>query len=111
MQMNIGKFSENGGTGYILKPEYMRKDGGAKTSSKKLKLTVISAQQLPKPNQSTKGEVIDPYVQVEVSGEGETVVKKTKYIDDNGFNPVFNTEFEFDIVNPDVTLIRFVVYV
>jgi len=112
MQLNIGKYQENGGTGYLLKPEWMLKDGGEKPSAKKLQIRVISGQQLPKPGQSSKGEVIDPYVEVDISGEPEDCVsKKTKTINDNGFNPIWDETFDFSVKSPDLTLVRFAVYV
>lgn len=112
MQLNIGKYLENGNSGYLLKPEWMRAPGGKRPEvEKKLKVRIISAQQLPKPNQTTKGEIIDPYVEVEIIGEPEDCKKEsTKVINDNGFNPVWNETFEFSIHSPDLTLIRFSVY-
>jgi Ca2+-dependent lipid-binding protein len=112
LQLNHGKFADNGGSGYVLKPEWMRKPSGARAPPKKLALTIISGQQLPKPNQTSKGEIIDPYVEVEIVGEDEdTVSKKTKVVDDNGFNPQWDETFEFSVKSPEITLVRFVVYV
>ena len=37
----------------------------------KVTITVVDAQQLPKPAQQSKGEVIDPYVLVELVGADE----------------------------------------
>ena len=112
LQLNHGKFADNGGSGYVLKPAWMRTKDGAHASPKKLKITVISAQQLPKPNQSSKGEIIDPYVEIDVVGEDEdTIMKKTKVVNDNGFNPQYNETFEFSVKSPEVTLVRIVVYV
>ena len=46
---------------------------------------MISGQQLPKPGGSKKGEVIDPYVKIQIGGVGEdSQVVKTKSVDDNG---------------------------
>ena len=46
---------------------------------------MISGQQLPKPGGSKKGEVIDPYVKIQIGGVGEDCqVVKTKTVDDNG---------------------------
>ena len=57
------------------------------------------------------GEIIDPYVGIDICGDKEDEIKiKTKYIDDNGFNPRWDELFRFRITNPDVALIRFTVY-
>jgi len=112
LQLNHGKFADNGGTGYVLKPEWMRKAGGARAPAKKVTITVISGQQLPKPNQTSKGEIIDPYVEIEILGEDEdTTKKKTKVVDDNGFNPQWNESFDFTVKSPEITLLRVAVFV
>ena len=47
-------------------------------------LQVISGQQLPKPGDK-KGEIIDPYVVIQVAGaEQDNQTVKTKTISDNG---------------------------
>lgn len=60
------------GCGYLLKPLYMRnEDNFSKPQNKikKLIVEVLSARQLPKvKGQSTKGEVIDPYVILKICG-------------------------------------------
>ena len=38
-------------------------------------VTIIDAQQLPKPHQQSKGEVIDPYVILDVIGVDEDVAQ------------------------------------
>lgn len=79
MQINDGRFRENGGVGYVLKPavhNQPKRDAfnpveGPFTADAKpwtVRVTVLSAQQLPKPGGATKGEVIDPYVVVELRG-------------------------------------------
>jgi phosphatidylinositol phospholipase C delta len=113
MQLNLGKFADNGGCGYVLKPEWMRLPADKnpkRLPSKKLKIQIISAQQLPKPHQSNKGEIIDPLVEVDLVGEPEDCkLEKTKHVDDNGFNPKWKETFDFSVKSPEVTLVRFVV--
>jgi len=113
MQLNLGKFSDNGGCGYLLKPEWMRLPADknpARAKPKTLKIQVISGQQLPKPNQTHKGEIIDPFVEVDLVGESEDCkVEKTSTIDDNGFNPKWDASFEFKVQSPELTLVRFIV--
>jgi len=97
-QVNFGKFQENGASGYLLKPQYLRHGyhrGQTKGDSSNapaagsplpprfveansppfttpdnfvLMVRVISAQQLPKPGGALKGEVIDPLVQLQMHG-------------------------------------------
>ncbi len=56
-----------------------------------LTITVISASQLPKPNAATKGEIIDPFVTLTVTGAVNDHAKyNTRTIENNGFNPVWN---------------------
>jgi len=108
MHLNDGKYRDNGKAGYLLKPAFLR-DPGAKfdinsgpfDSSERmnLKVEITSCCQLPKPGGTAKGEVIDPYVKVELHGVPRDEKKfRTKTIDNNGFNPVFNETFSFPVV-------------
>eukprot|EP01000_Liburna_glaciale_P006238 NODE_714_length_822_cov_1231.768435_g468_i0.p1 GENE.NODE_714_length_822_cov_1231.768435_g468_i0~~NODE_714_length_822_cov_1231.768435_g468_i0.p1 ORF type:complete len:200 (-),score=47.76 NODE_714_length_822_cov_1231.768435_g468_i0:88-687(-) len=103
MRINAAKFTQNGGCGYVLKPDHLRVPGcphdryPTKTS---LRVKIISASQIPKPKLSKKGEVIDPFVELYVTGiPQDTTTKpvKTKVVNDNGFNPVWKDEFTFPI--------------
>ena len=53
-----------------------------------LKFSIISAQQLPKAEGgSAKGEIIDPYVELEVTGlDVDRTTFKTHVVDDNGWS-------------------------
>lgn len=113
--VNFGKFLENGRCGYVLKPDYML--GGPSPTSElilpanpfRLIINVLSAISLPKPGGAQRGEVIDPFVAVYVHGpfEQDENQAKTKTVVDNGFNPVWNQVFTFDIRYPDLTYITF----
>ncbi|XP_077997508.1 1-phosphatidylinositol 4,5-bisphosphate phosphodiesterase delta-4-like isoform X2 [Glandiceps talaboti] len=113
MDVYLGRFKQNANTGYILKPSYMRKgsfdpDKPPEKMRQKLSITVISAQQLPKPAGSK--EIIDPYVKIQIYGvAADCKDAKTRVIDDNGFDPKWNETKEFDIRVPDLCLVRFVV--
>jgi len=119
MWLNLGKFQDNGASGYILKPKFLVEekitfDPSAKAkATKHLEVTVISAFQLPKvegKEHKSKGEVIDPYVSVNITGlDADKKTHKTKTIKNNGFNPVWNTTFKFPLVNPDLALLTFTV--
>jgi hypothetical protein len=59
-------------------------------------VTVISGFFLPKPKNQLKGEIVDPFVKIEVITPGEELGGpsssesfKTANVEDNGFNPVW----------------------
>ncbi|KAN0096938.1 hypothetical protein V8E55_001384 [Tylopilus felleus] len=77
--INHAMFQRNGRSGYVLKPEVLRKTEDLRKSDKEhlhhrkqhyLEVTVISAQQLPRPKDATGREImdrrIDPYVEVSI---------------------------------------------
>jgi Ca2+-binding EF-hand superfamily protein len=118
MQLNRGRFRQNGACGYVLKPAVMRDpnsayDVNAKKPAKgvlrkTITVRVISGQNLPKPGEKSKGEVIDPYVVVELVGvPADAAQHTTKTVDDNGFNPMWDETFVFNTIMPDVALLRF----
>ncbi|KAL7386955.1 hypothetical protein ABVT39_016153 [Epinephelus coioides] len=119
MDINQGRFLVNGKSGYILKPAYMRDVNtefdpitltrGEWLKPKALHIMVISAQQLPKVNKK-KSSIVDPLVKVQVFGVPADVAKReTIYVENNGFNPSWNENFQFDVYVPDLALVRFVV--
>uniref|UniRef100_A0A8C3P9P1 Phosphoinositide phospholipase C n=1 Tax=Chrysemys picta bellii TaxID=8478 RepID=A0A8C3P9P1_CHRPI len=81
---------------------------------KQLILKVISGQQLPKPPDSVlgdRGEIIDPFVEVEIIGLPVDCCKdQTRVVDDNGFNPVWEETLTFTIHMPEIALVRFLVW-
>jgi len=111
MQLNDGLFRDNGRSGYLLKPACLRAPGFDPDQPgpprQKLVVHVISGSQFPKPEGAHKGEVIDPYVVVEVTGVAPDRRQcKTAVIDDNGFNPIFDETFEFDICQPELAILN-----
>lgn len=106
--VNFGKFLENGKCGYVLKPEYMITDDPAlkdvQTPGVRLIINVISASSLPKPGGAQKGEIIDPFVLINISGPyaSDNDEAKTRTINDNGFNPVWN-QVRFFLLLPYVS--------
>lgn len=110
--VNYGKYRENGKCGFVLKPPYMLNPGSGAGPSAPINMVVhvLSAAQLPKPGGATKGEIIDPFVQVGVHGTpADEKEYKTSTIQDNGFNPVWNKVFKFRIESPDVAILSFIV--
>ncbi|XP_052801173.1 1-phosphatidylinositol 4,5-bisphosphate phosphodiesterase delta-4-like isoform X2 [Mya arenaria] len=118
MQLLHGKFLDNGNSGYLLKPKCLMGDNldaivgtSPSSSRKRLTLKVMSGFQLPKPKDSKKGEVIDPFVKVEIHGlQRDTQMKKTQVVKNNGFKPFWNETLEFEIDVPELALVRFAVY-
>ncbi|XP_029428290.1 1-phosphatidylinositol 4,5-bisphosphate phosphodiesterase delta-3 [Rhinatrema bivittatum] len=120
MDLNQGRFQENGNCGYILKPPFMRDintkfnpeypSRGSSHDVKTLSVKVISAQQLPKLNKEKKNSIVDPLVHVEVYGVSmDNARKHTKYILNNGFNPRWNETLTHHVRVPQLALVRFVV--
>ncbi|XP_041507918.1 1-phosphatidylinositol 4,5-bisphosphate phosphodiesterase eta-2-like isoform X1 [Microtus oregoni] len=122
LQLNRAKFSANGGCGYVLKPRCMRQGVFNPNSEdplpgqlkKQLALRIISGQQLPKPRDSVlgdRGEIIDPFVEVEVIGLPVDCSKEqTRVVDDNGFNPMWEETLVFTVHMPEIALVRFLVW-
>lgn len=122
MQLNRAKFMVNGGIGYVLKPLPMCKGSFNPFSDdplpaypkKQLVLKIISGQQLPKPPDSMlgdRGEIIDPFVEVEIIGLPIDCCKEqTRVVDDNGFNPVWEETLSFTLHMAEVVLVRFLVW-
>nr|XP_010348628.2 1-phosphatidylinositol 4,5-bisphosphate phosphodiesterase eta-2 isoform X5 [Saimiri boliviensis boliviensis] len=122
LQLNRAKFSANGGCGYVLKPECMcqgmfnpnSEDPLPGQLKKQLVLRIISGQQLPKPRDSMlgdRGEIIDPFVEVEVIGlPVDCSREQTHVVDDNGFNPTWEETLVFTVHMPEIALVRFLVW-
>ncbi|KAJ8371125.1 hypothetical protein SKAU_G00111530 [Synaphobranchus kaupii] len=122
LQLNRAKFYSNGNCGYILKPGCMcegafnpvLEDPLPNRLKKQLVLRIISGQQLPKPKDSMlgdRGEIIDPFVEVEIIGLPVDCCKEqTRVVDDNGFNPMWEETLVFSLHMPEIALVRFLVW-
>jgi phosphatidylinositol phospholipase C, delta len=115
MWINAAKFrQQNGGAGYVLKPSFLRHslaaDGSPELavslrppprSRTKLSIRVAGARQLPKSSHTTKGEVIDPYVVVSIVAPDKEncFSERTPTVQDNGFNPEWEGEFQFSLTS------------
>ncbi|KAI7792763.1 1-phosphatidylinositol 4,5-bisphosphate phosphodiesterase delta-1a isoform X2 [Triplophysa rosa] len=120
MDLNQGCFLPNGKCGYKLKPEFLRDPAsqfnpvnlsvGPWLQKKYLHVMVISAQQLPKLNKDKQSSIVDPLVKVEVWGiQADNAMQQTNHIDNNGFNPMWNSKFKFLVYVPELALVRFLV--
>ncbi|XP_034942124.1 1-phosphatidylinositol 4,5-bisphosphate phosphodiesterase-like [Chelonus insularis] len=117
MQLNQGKFEFNNTTGYLLKPEFMRRadktfdpfaEGVDGVIAAQCKVQVIAGQFL-------SDKKIGTYVEVDMYGLPADTIKKefrTRMVPANGLNPVYNEEpFLFrKVVLPDLAVLRFGVY-
>uniref|UniRef100_A0A8C6N977 Phosphoinositide phospholipase C n=1 Tax=Melopsittacus undulatus TaxID=13146 RepID=A0A8C6N977_MELUD len=117
MDLQNGKFLDNGGSGYILKPEFLRNRGSSFTPhnvgkySKPMSLSIklISGHQLP-PSNLSKTNKADPLVQIEIYGVPEDRrKKKSSVIKSNALSPRWDETFSFTIQVPELALIRFCV--
>ena len=128
MELCYGKFIDNGGCGYVLKPSYLIDIEKSKFNPfdylkqpsilpkhineypQRLIITVISGQFLYRSSKTTD-DIPDPYVLISTHGIlCDQQMKKTKFIENNGFNPIWNETFQFDISFPQMCLVRFDVY-
>ncbi|XP_063854055.1 1-phosphatidylinositol 4,5-bisphosphate phosphodiesterase-like isoform X2 [Scylla paramamosain] len=118
MQLNQGKFEYNGGCGYLLKPDFMRRqdrtfDPFAESPvdgviAAQVAVTVIAGQFL-------SDKKVGTYVEVDMYGLPTDTIRKefrTRMIPGNGLNPSYNEEpFLFrKVVLPDLAVLRFGVF-
>ncbi|TPX06927.1 uncharacterized protein E0L32_011151 [Thyridium curvatum] len=134
MQINQAMFA--GGvdqSGYVLKPREFREiqvlpnlpghwEGKRERKNVNFTVDVISAQQLMRPLHFGEKRSLDPYVEVEVfipddkndsdetsSHTGQNQTKfRTQIVRENGFNPIFQRNFVFNITTkyPDLIFVR-----
>nr|XP_034992649.1 inactive phospholipase C-like protein 1 isoform X1 [Zootoca vivipara] len=121
MDLHTGWFLQNGGCGYVLRPSVMREEVSYFSANTKgivpgaspqvLHVKIISGQNFPKPKGAcAKGDVIDPYVFLEVHGiPADCTEQRTKTVQQNSDNPIFDESFEFEINLPELAMVRFVV--
>uniref|UniRef100_A0A3P8ZJS0 Phosphoinositide phospholipase C n=1 Tax=Esox lucius TaxID=8010 RepID=A0A3P8ZJS0_ESOLU len=121
LDLHRGRYSQNGGCGFVLRPGVMRDEVSyfsAVTQGcvpgvppQTLRLKVISAHNLPKPQGAgAKGEVIDPYVVLELHGvPADCAEQRTRTAAQNQDDPLFDETFEFQVNMPELALLRFVV--
>eukprot|EP00123_Amoebidium_parasiticum_P018148 comp24118_c0_seq1/m.43686 comp24118_c0_seq1/g.43686 ORF comp24118_c0_seq1/g.43686 comp24118_c0_seq1/m.43686 type:complete len:1454 (-) comp24118_c0_seq1:942-5303(-) len=119
MQVNRGRFRDNGNSGYILKPECMRREDsnfdpnnpatfGTNGMAKELIIEIIGGRHL----RQSKG-VPQPYVEVEIIGvPADNDQKRVKNAADiNGLCPRWGESLKFLIKMPELALVRFNVVV
>ena len=147
MQMHHAMFAA--GTdqyGYVLKPDYLRlprtRGEGFEKRTKlprfntSFSVKVISAQQLPRPQNFGKPDALNPFIEVqmfsaedkargiamgtggrdtsqnEYHGIGSPYSRRTAVVVGNGYNPQFSETIELSLETkyPDLVFVRFIVY-
>lgn len=131
MQFNQAMFAGGkDGSGYVLKPRAFREiqmvseELATKRERKNVSFTIdiISAQQLMRPVNLGERRTVDPYVEIEVfladdkrdkqDANGLPLRRPLRYrthvIRENGFNPVYDRKFSFDVRTkyPDLVFVR-----
>ncbi|NXD19141.1 PLCZ1 phosphodiesterase, partial [Spelaeornis formosus] len=115
MELQDGKFLDNGGCGYVLKPEFLRdrnttftpQNVGGYSKPMALSIRLISGHQLPR-SSASKTNKADPMVQIEIYGVPEDQArKKSSVIKSNALSPRWNETFSFSIQVPELAMIRF----
>ncbi|XP_038562734.1 1-phosphatidylinositol 4,5-bisphosphate phosphodiesterase zeta-1-like isoform X2 [Micropterus salmoides] len=115
MDLNDGRFQDNGGCGYVLKPAVLMSsqrsfDPGCSQHSLKpthLLLKVISGSNLPVPR---GGKALDPFVRVEIHGiASDSRRKNTHTVKNNSLSPHWDADMNFSISLTEICLIRFCV--
>ncbi|XP_023617029.1 1-phosphatidylinositol 4,5-bisphosphate phosphodiesterase delta-4 [Myotis lucifugus] len=120
LEMDIydGLFRQNGGCGYVLKPEFLRDTHSSfhperpisPFKAQTLQIQVISGQQLPKVDKTKEGSIVDPLVRVEIFGvRPDTTRQETSYVENNGFNPYWGQTLCFHLLVPELAMLRFLV--
>jgi phosphatidylinositol phospholipase C delta len=120
LRLNDGRFRENAGCGYVLKPSALVQTFEQPTEEAqvpvKLSIRVLSGSCLPKPREQKAGECIDPYVKVSLfdvkNGDKEVVSNfSSAVIYNNGFFPIWNEDkFSFTVENWAVAMIQLTIY-
>ncbi|XP_043824149.1 1-phosphatidylinositol 4,5-bisphosphate phosphodiesterase zeta-1 [Dromiciops gliroides] len=110
MDLQNGKFLDNGGCGYLLKPEILRNpklnfspNEFKEYNPTTLSIRLISGFQLPLAYRN------DPLVLIEIYGIPDDQTKQqTHAVRRNAFSPRWNETFTFTIHAPEMALVRFV---
>eukprot|EP01041_Mallomonas_annulata_P001699 gene1699-3292_t len=111
MQLNFGKFRENGCRGYVLKPPYMLAANNGSDESITVTVHIISVQNIPRLASMSKDSSMYPSVTINVHGATDDYAEvSTKIVERNGFNPIWDEVFTFDVNTPEIAQLTFRVY-
>lgn len=112
-----GRFRRNGSCGYALKPEFIRSSDCLQEKPESWKIQVLCGSYIPKPDAkygSAGLANVHPFVKINVYGgdlEKRKGEHRTKMVQRNGLNPVFddNDGFIFKATNPSLAILTFTV--
>ncbi|EPY22955.1 phospholipase C, delta [Strigomonas culicis] len=102
LRLNSGMYQQNGGTGYVLKPAYMRTMQGRPTPYT-LHVRVLCGSHIPKPSLKTKGDIVDPYVVLCMRGKE---LGRTSVVKNNGLRPKWDQRFTIAGDNWELDILR-----
>lgn len=114
--VNDGRFRENGGVGYVLKPSILMMKEATEPRMAHIEVKILSGSCLPKPKGLSFGECIDPYVKISLfdchDGKEVNSSETTDIVSNNGFSPIWNVgdSFHFDVQNSSVAVMQFTVW-
>ncbi|XP_038667034.1 1-phosphatidylinositol 4,5-bisphosphate phosphodiesterase zeta-1-like [Scyliorhinus canicula] len=116
MDLNRGKFQDNGGCGYVLKPKFMNNNikldtvvSDQNVDPTIIVIQIISGQHLPICRTPSK-ITIDVCVRVEIYGASrDCAAQQTKIVESAGCYPNWNDCLLFCVQVPELALIRFIV--
>jgi len=106
---NRAKFLQNGNCGYVLKPEYMN-EGDLNYAKNAFRLTVhlISGQHLPNASEREAGEIIEPFVKINLHGHPiDQSQWESSVVHKNGFNPIWDEKVEFVVALEELAILEF----
>jgi phosphatidylinositol phospholipase C, delta len=117
-RLNRSFFLDNGRSGYLLKPDYLRPLTCAAPKVEKscsFIVEVISGFSLPKPPKGSKSDIADPYVSMFLEGPNvDSKQRSTHTIHNNGFHPVWrgtgNTEAVWTVHKWELTTLVLQIY-
>eukprot|EP00298_Acanthocystis_sp_HF-20_P017678 c21805_g1_i1.p1 GENE.c21805_g1_i1~~c21805_g1_i1.p1 ORF type:complete len:645 (+),score=260.24 c21805_g1_i1:322-2256(+) len=116
MQLNDAFFSQNGGCGYVPKPDYLcdpnepfnflNAANDRRTRPILLRFMIISGQNFEFPD-NDHYKTMDPFIVIQIVGvDCDRMIRVTPTVHDNGFNPVWNEKIEFEIQCPELALLH-----
>ncbi|KNC85244.1 hypothetical protein SARC_02579 [Sphaeroforma arctica JP610] len=114
-QVNSAFYKQNGGSGYVLKPEFMRSKNPTLAHGKmKITIRVINGSRIPKPTgDDSKSEVVDPIVKIYLhNGEDDDDIPTYKTaVKSQGLNPRWDETTDFTLENSlwPTSVLRFIV--
>ncbi|XP_041059034.1 1-phosphatidylinositol 4,5-bisphosphate phosphodiesterase zeta-1-like [Carcharodon carcharias] len=116
MDLNRGKFQDNGGCGYVLKPKFMNNDTKFDTLASNqsvdpmiIVIQIISGQHLPIRRTPSK-ITVNACVRVEIYGvPSDSAAQQTKVLPCTGCYPNWNDCLLFCVQVPELALVRFTV--